>query len=148
MKVFDNLKRKIQVLNMPVTFSDEDINLLAGMHEASGVGVKMRAGGIFTYSYYVPCYDSDLDLARDLFAKNGIVMGVHRSKLRFFNHGVVEIKKILRVRDRYSRKGSDTIDFIVKVQDKISEISKTENIDEWYKIQSTLSQRRGEYLGR
>ena len=40
MKVFDNLEQKIRVLQKPVSFSEDDINLLAVMYGTSGIRVK------------------------------------------------------------------------------------------------------------
>lgn len=146
MKIIDNLKRKFQIVNMPVTFSDEDIELLAAMQDLSGTGVKIWVGGIFTYSYYVPMFDEDLDLARDLFVKNGINMTVHRSKMYLSEHGAVETRNVLRVRDRPFKKGADTVKFIAKVQDALSKISKTEV--EWYRVQAALTEKRKERSAR
>ena len=140
MKVFDNLKQKFRVAQMPVSFSEEDINLLAVMYEASGIRVKNRAG-IFSYSYYSPIDEDNLDFARSLFAKNGINMRLYHIRGRhFFDQG-----NILRIRYKDTRKGYDTLRFIGKVQDSHLRLSHSENHEDWYKWQKVLSERKSDF---
>jgi len=136
MKVFDNLKQKYRLAKMPVTFADEDIKLLAVMQETSGHGIKMKSGGLFKYSYYVPIDESNLRFARDLFAKNGIYMKVYLEKHHFLGG-----KRILRTRDINSKKGRDIINFVDKIRDTQIKLTGDENLEEWYRLQNVLSER-------
>ena len=140
MKVFDNLKQKFRVAQMPVNFSEEDINLLAVMYEASGIRVKNRAG-IFSYSYYSPIDEDNLDFARSLFAKNGINMRLYHIRGRcFFNQG-----DILRIRYKDSQKGYDATRFIGKIQDAHVKLSHPENSEEWYRLQKVLAEKKSDF---
>ena len=137
MKVFDNLKQKIRLSNMPVTFSDDDIKLLAVMHETSGYGIRMKTAGLFRYSYYVPYDESNLKLARDLFAKNGIYMKVYCERHQFFGP-----KHILRTRGTSSRKSRDVIDFLEKIKDTQINLAQDESLEEWYRLQNIVNENK------
>lgn len=136
MKVLDNLKHKIQ----PVSFSEEDIFLLGVMYGKSGIRVKNNMG-LFSYSYYIPADDSNLNLARDLFAKNGINMHFYHVRGRhFFDQG-----NVLRIRYKDTQKGYDAIRFIGKVQDAHIKFLNPNNSEDWHKWQKVLSEMKSDY---
>ncbi len=143
MKVFDNLKQKIRVLQKPVSFSEDDINLLAVMYGTSGIRIK-NGISLFSYSYYSPIDEDNLALARDLFAKNGINMHLYRVRSRhYFDQG-----NILRIRYKDSKKGYDATRFIGKVQDAHIKLSHPANTEEWYRLQKLLAEKKSDYEKR
>ncbi len=90
MKFFKNLKAEIKSrLEKPVfshvqTISDSDVALLAVMcRMCSPVVTKKHIFfHIFDlYAYYVPQLESDINIAKDIFEKNGIMMNFHYSHI-------------------------------------------------------------------
>ena len=65
-----------------VDFSKEDVALLASMCSFCSPYVIKRTICVTHYAYYIPHRDNDLDLAKDLFERNGIRMQVHYSFIK------------------------------------------------------------------
>lgn len=90
MRFFKNLKTKItNRLEKPVfsdvkTMPDEDVALLAIMCKMCSPVVTKRHIFIHVldlYAYYAPQSESDINIAKDIFARNGIQMDVHDSRI-------------------------------------------------------------------
>ena len=84
--------------------SEEDVALLAHMCSVCYPHVRKKGLFLFSpdYAYYVPNDKSDLDLAKEIFSKNGINMELHWSRLRSdFGENVLRIEYGLRVNNDY-----------------------------------------------
>lgn len=90
MRFLKNLKTKITSrLEKPIfsdvkTMPDEDVALLASMCKMCSPVVTKRHVFIHVldlYAYYAPQSESDINIAKDIFARNGIQMDVHNSHI-------------------------------------------------------------------
>ena len=90
MQFFKNLKKRMSIrLEEPVfsnvqTIPAEDVALLGVMCRMCSPVIRKKHifFHIFDwYAYYVPQLESDIDIARDIFARNGINMDIHFSHI-------------------------------------------------------------------
>jgi len=145
MKIIDNLKQKWRTAKMPVTFNEEDIKLLAAMSETYMTLGNMKINGLFLYSYYKPRYESDIDLARHLFEKNGVNVKKYTGRAFYWD----EKGTVLRVRFRRTDKGRQKVDFFVRIEDADADLLRPSNgAEEWNKYQQMLEEKRTEFNAR
>ena len=67
---------------MPVvSIPDQDVAILAMMCNYCRADVRKHGLIDRHYGYYVPLYDEDLDIAKSIFARNGVYMEKHLSNI-------------------------------------------------------------------
>lgn len=91
MKFFKFFKRGIENTQV-ISISDKDLNFLAAM--CYRCEPKIVKKGIITrrYAYYVPQTEIFLDIIKQVFARNGILMQEHLSNISGFHK-----QKVLRI---------------------------------------------------
>lgn len=122
MSFLKNLKEKVKTrLEKPKLYSyvkripANDVALLAVMcRECMPVIVKRRILITSVYAYYIPQIESDIDIAKDLFAKHGITMEKHfshiidhdgqevlRANYMFCTDNDLMVKNMQNIHDKY-----------------------------------------------
>lgn len=114
-------------------FSDEDISLLAVMSERC---LPLVVRGFIlrhSYSYYILTDDSNIDIAYDIFAKNGLEMEYYPYK----NMPEDDLHKLLRIRHN-KQNAQSIIDIMQVIRMRKNTIAQDHSA--WWKAQYKVSE--------
>ena len=142
MKFFKNLKERIaSKLEEPIysnvqTIPEEDVALLGVMcRMCSPVVIRKHIFfHIFDlYAYYVPQLESDIDIAKDIFARNGINMKIHYSHILGS-----EAQNVLRINYAFCSDNNKLVNEMSKIEQKYISLytpgAKEEKAKLWNKV--------------
>ena len=113
-KFLKNIKK---TKDQELVINAEDVAVLAYMCRVCAPCVVKRGLIPRRFAYYIPTEESDLQLAKDLFKKNGINMRVH-----FSHMASSKGQNALRMNYRYSKNYERDRDFFEQIKQKKREL--------------------------